>query len=464
MRRSSLPYLLGLALSASCHRAASDVPDSTASNAAAAQGIRLSRDADTGTDVRQCLANAQGVVPRYTDDEPYAAVDPRDARRVIAVWQSRSGSGHVIQHALSEDGGLTWTMPRAVPINACAGGPAGTGQRSSDPWASFGPDGRAYLSAIAWTPTAGGDDSVSTLVLVASPDGGRTWEPPVLATLAPSGVAYDNLATAADPTRPQTVYAATTRIQEPSGGGYFGRLGFTRSTDGGRSWEPVASISPSVNGERVGAPQIVLDPRSGRLYAVYHRRLGDHGVVGVKISDDAGATWSDEFIAAGHARSPRTFHPRTGERFVLATDIVQAVVSPATGELIVAYADAGRGRTAVSVVRSADGRRWSQPVEVSRTQHVAWLPAIAVQADGDIAVSYYVANFTAGQSDPRMRVMLQRLPRSATDTVSPPPIEIATAPLAWPGDYQVLVASGDGFVSVYGAHTDILARRIDDPR
>ncbi|MCG6958118.1 MAG: glycoside hydrolase, partial [Gemmatimonadetes bacterium] len=257
-----------------------------------ARPVPLSADDRVEQTVIACLADSKGVVARYSDREVYAAADPSDPMRVLAVWQTSSGTGSVEQWSRSTDGGETWSSPRAAPINACAGGPVPGAVRASDPWVSFGPEGRAYLSGIAWTPDLNGHpDIANALVVLSSGDGGEHWEAPVAISVAPVPArAYDNLAVTADPTRPGTVYAATTRGEWPDSVTYYGRLGFARSVDGGRSWSPMRPITPAVDLERIGAPQIVVDPRSGRLFAVYTRRRRRVGSVGVSISDDGGET------------------------------------------------------------------------------------------------------------------------------------------------------------------------------
>jgi hypothetical protein len=426
--------------------------------------VTLSNDATADPVVRRCLANAPGVVARFNDNEAYAAVDPKNPDRVIAVWQTQSGSRSVVQWVRSTDGGVTWTPPRAAPTNACAGGPIADAMNTSDPWATFGPDGRAYISAIAWKPNPNdGPDVVSGLVVIASADGGLTWEPPVAAAIAPSlEIAHDNLAISADPTRPATVYAATTREESKSDGSYFGRFGFTRSDDGGKTWTPIRTINPAANRERVGAPQIVVDPRSGTLYAVYRRsRTGADPVVGVMVSTDRGETWSTERIAAPHVRGAQVTHPVTGRAFALATDIVQATVSPTTGQLAIAYADARSdpgGRSGVSLVWSADGLTWSSPIAVSDgSAETAWLPAIASNARGEIAVAYLTANLTAGQSSASTRLLLQRFRPAAGSYARGERTVLDSAPLEWPGDYQGLIAIRRGFLATYSKQQDISA-------
>lgn len=426
--------------------------------------VRLSVDAAAEDAVRRCLANPLGVVARYTDNEAYAAVDPRNPDRVIVVWQTQSGSGSVVQWSRSVDGGGTWSAPRAAPINACAGGPVAGATRASDPWAAFGPDGRAYLSALAWTPNPeDGPDLVSALVVVASPDGGSTWEAPVTAAVAPSpAIAHDNLGLTADLTRPGTLYATTTRAETVPGVSYFGRLGLTRSTDGGRTWSPMRAITAAVNRERIGAPQTVVDPHSGRVYAVYHRRRrGAESVIGVMASRDGGETWSAESVAAVYIPGAEPSHPATGRPFVLAGDIVQAAVSPATGRLVIAYADARRdpgGRLGVSLVWSADGVRWAEPIAVSDSgPETAWLPAVAADANGEIGVSYYQASFVPGRSGARVMLHRFRMGEAGLEPVAR--VLLDESGLEWPGDYQGLVAGRRGFLATFGRESDIVVRR-----
>ena len=454
--------MLALVVSA-CTNSGSSQPTPNAVDSVrgpAAPAITLSSDAQPDETIRRCLANSLGVVPRFNDNEAYIATDPRNPDLVIAVWQTQSGAGSVVQWVRSTDGGATWTPPRAAPTNVCTGGPVPDGTSTADPWVAFGPDGRAYISAIAYKPNPNdGPDPVNGLVVVASPDGGLTWEQPVAVAIAPSPeIAHDNLAVTADPTRPGVVYAATTH-EERRGTTYYGRLGFTRSDDGGKTWTPLRSISPQVDRERIGAPQIVVDPRSGRLYAAYRRsRSGSTPVVGVMISNDKGNTWSTEHVAAPHIRNTDPNHPVTGREFVLATDIVQAAVSPTTGAVAIAYADSRRDpgrRTDVSLVWSMDGTGWSQPTTVSvSSSESAWLPAIAVAPNGDVAVSYLSANFTAGQSSASTRLMLQRFTPSHNGFVAAERALLDSARLEWPGDYHGLVAVRRGFLAAYGRQSD----------
>lgn len=348
-----------------------------------------------------------------------------------------------------------------APVNACAGGPLPAGVRSGDPWVTIGPDGRWYLSAITYTVVPGQDaDAINGLIAVTSSDAGATWHTPVaIATSTTPSVSHDNLALTADPTRAGTAYAATTLIEQPDPRTYFGRLGFSRTSDGGRTWTPLGSLTPAVAGERIGAPQVVADPRSGRLFVVYHGRHQGEARLGVRISDDHGTTWGPEIVAAPHRRGARVFHPGDSTRFVLADDIIQAAVSPVDGRIVIAYADAHQTNGQhydVSLVWSADGRKWSQPVAVSSpAERTAWLPAVAIMQDGTVGVAYQSANFAHAPDARRARVMLRRFTATPGGYRPLEPVVLDEAPLAWPGDYQSIAALRGGFLAAYGQRTDI---------
>ncbi|MFL5481946.1 MAG: sialidase family protein [Gemmatimonadaceae bacterium] len=427
--------------------------------------VLISNDAAIDGYGLRCLTHAAGPTHAFVDDEAYIAADPRDATKLIAVWQTHGSHGSAIQWSRSTDSGKTWTKPHTAAINACAGGPVPDAERASDPWVEFGPNHRVYASAIAWTPNpGGGPDLVSALVVAASGDAGRSWERPRAIAIASSKtIAFDNLAITADPVRNEWVYVATTHGEWPTPRTYFGQLGFARSKDGGRSWEPLRLITPRVNRERIGAPQIKVDPRSGRLYAVYTRRNSTGMVIGVMTSDNGGDDWSPEHIAAQIRQAPPTHLPTDSNAFVFADDIVHAVVLPKSGRVAIAFTEARPGIAPlrrVSVTWSADGARWAEPIPVSADSSVtAWLPQIAASPSDEVAITYLEADFAARtQAETTMR--LQRTPLQMTEhgLVAGSSSELDSMPLSWPGDYQGLVSTGRGFVSVYGRAADIAAR------
>ena len=87
--------------------------------------------------------------------EPFVAVDPASASHLIGVFQQdrwSNGGARGLTTAVSADGGSTWKEPAAPHFSVCAGGTAANGgayDRSSDPWVSIGPDGRAYQVSLS---------------------------------------------------------------------------------------------------------------------------------------------------------------------------------------------------------------------------------------------------------------------------------------------------------------------------
>jgi len=421
--------------------------------------IRISDHARAGPAVRRCLTSPLVRRPTYNDSEAHAAANPANPRHLVAAWQTSNRGGAVIQAAASFDGGRSWTGPAALPVNQCAGGPSGA-RRASDPWATIGPDGRAYVAGIGWRPSPGdGPDEFSALVVMVSPNGGRTWDLHRVAALAPrdSAVRHDNVAIIADPTRPGAVYLTTTRYADRVGADgrtrTVGPIGFTRSIDGGRSWEPLRTISPDVESGRVSAPVPLVDPRTGRLFIVYFRSGEGKRIIGVLTSADQGESFGPEIEIApyvmGRATPPDPIEKRP---FVLAGDIVRAAVD--SGAIVVAYADARLDpgeRLGVSLVFSTDGgAAWSTPVAVlASAGETTWLPDVAIGAR-EVGLAYLRADLTPRSKETakiEYRLSRFRLRPSGLELIEDDQIDRAA--LAWPGDYQALVRIETGFRLVY---------------
>jgi hypothetical protein len=277
---------------------------------------------------------------------------------------------------------------------------------------------------------------------------------------AEPGFQHDNVGLTADPTRPGHLYVATTRYQQVDSSSY-GPVAMSRSTDGGRTWEPLRTVTPDVRGERISAPQVVVDPRNGVLYLGYYRARRGEAVVGVRRSNDGGLTWGEESVAAPFVRGAREeLNPLTGRRAPLAGDIVQLAVDPADGAVFVAYADARLdpgGRLGVSLVWSADGRSWSAPIAVSEPGGLtAWLPGVAVR-DREVGVLHLSADLTRTDTGlAPVTVHHTRFRRSGAGTASLVSIArtvVDRANYAWPGDYHALVATRSGFRAIYARST-----------
>lgn len=367
--------------------------------------------ADAG--LLRCMGTTEGMPASYWEVEPHAAVDPRDADHVVAAWMMMSPGGHsAIRAAVSSDGGRSWGGHSTVPINACAGGPVARLTRTSDPWVAFGGDGRVYVSAIAFQ-SADPVDSAGSVIVVASGDGGQTWDPPVATMLTTVPQFIDNTSLAAHPTRAGAAFALTTRYQPNPETAAPRPLAapamLSSTTDGGKTWSDGRAISPIKGGIHADCPQMVIDPRNGRLYILYTGGVGRE-TMSLLRSEDGGRTWSAPISVSNIVpleNAPR--YPGTQHEIGVAPDIAHLAIDPASGTLFVVFAD-GRftkgAEAQIGIAVSTDGgKSWSDAVRLSAGV-AAWRPSITVAGPGAIAVTYLAPDTAQAATDSTLPVAL----------------------------------------------------------
>ncbi len=118
-----------------------------------------------------CTIGVPGTNYLNAEVEPYVAVNPANTSNIIGVWQQDrwdNGGAHGLVAGFSFDGGATW-KETTLPFSACAGGLGY--ERASDPWVSFGPDGRAYTVSLSFDQS----DNRNAVAAATSSDGGLTW-------------------------------------------------------------------------------------------------------------------------------------------------------------------------------------------------------------------------------------------------------------------------------------------------
>jgi hypothetical protein len=326
--------------------------------------------------------------------EPWLAVDPRDARHWIAVWQQdrwSSGSSRGLLTGVTFDAGATWK--RVAPaFSLCAGGEL---ERASDPWVDIAPDGTAHQIAIASTGGAFQPRSANAVLVTRSIDAGLTWAAPQALIRDTAPFFNDKETITADPTDAHFVYAVWDRLQQKASGPTY----LARSTDGGATWEPARAIyDPGVNQQTIGNLIRVLP--DGTLVNLATHLVGtderaSSATLEVIRSLDHGATWSAPVKIADYlpigVSDPATRTPvRDG------TPIAAMAAGP-DGTLYVVWQD-GRFSgiaDAIAMARSSDGGfTWTPPMRVSsRADARAFAPQVHVAADGTIAVTYFDLRF-----------------------------------------------------------------------
>jgi hypothetical protein len=384
--------------------------------------------------------------------EPMLAADPRDPLHFCAVWQQDRFSDHGAAAVLSScsfDGGHTW-LPSAPPaFTRCTGGAF---ERGSDPWISIAPDGTVHWIVLAFDES----DAAQAMLASRSTDGGRSWSAPVALTTEISA-AIDKETITADPKDARFVYAVWDRLDQASS---TGLTWFTRSTDGGLSWEPARPIfDPGVNAQTVGN-QIVVLP-GGRLANIFTQLNGPVAAVAL-LSDDRGRTWSAP-VLIGFQASKGVIDVKDGQPVRSGVSVPSVAADASTGELYAAWEDAHfAGHDGVVLSRSSDGGvTWSAPVAVNGRLDVQAFTPVVSAAGGVVAVSYFDTRDDIGEPD-RLRVA-HWLARSIdggatfTDERLSQPFDLQLAPEEtlpgedgfFLGDYMGLAAAGGRFLPLF---------------
>jgi hypothetical protein len=319
---------------------------------------------DVGPNVHVSKANA-GIFHA----EVVLAADPTDARRLVAASMYQPppvdlSAPKVVIYA-SSDGGRTWT-PTLERKDA---NPASL----ADPAFAWGASDSLFFVNM-WAPSLGRLNQAGCLQVIRSPDGGRTWGP-----VTTIGEYHD---------RP---FLALDR----SGGKHHGRLyclthrGLLVSTDSGRSFGPTRTWArrPGYIAYGSGNPLVFAD---GTLIVLDNNnqretdRDRDRNYLGVRTSRDGGESFSEEVVVAEYrgagyptaASSPA--HTPWPDRI----HVVWQEVLP-------------RGRRCVAYAHSKDrGATFSEPKVLSeqdeaRGDHEAFVPSIAVNEAGVVAVAWY---------------------------------------------------------------------------
>jgi hypothetical protein len=445
----------------------------------------------TSTCTAAQIASQPGRNYRNAEVEPQVALFQNHA---IAMWhQDRwsGGGGNGIGVGVSSDGGATWAAS-AMPWSKCeAGTPAPLTNyfRNSDPWVSFGPDGTAYASALAFNILV--PNWANSVVVATSTNFGAKWdnvgEIPGSA-FTQFAQSTDKNSTTADPATPGTAYTVWDTLIEPTDNpddnphtaSYTGPAYFSKTVDGGKTWSQAQIIISTKQRQQTIGNIVVVDTSTTPHTLFDFANLivspntpkqgtrSNQQLAFVK-STDGGATWTQPQII-GAFNSLGVHDPNTGAALRTGDGLEEVAIDPSSGQLYVVWQSStnygknvqqssGAWDDEILAITSKDhGQTWTAP---SVVHHLAsglptYTPTVAVN-NGKVAVTYYDnRNLAAGQTD--------RLPTDYWVSYSSDGVNFGdeqhiagsfdsmTAPVArgfFLGDYEGLQPSGSGFKAVF---------------
>jgi hypothetical protein len=406
---------------------------------------------------------ASGILYVNAEVEPMVAINPRNPKNIVGVWQqdrwSDGGAPGNLAGA-SFDGGQSWSLGMAA-FSRCSGGtPANGGNypRVSDPWVSAAPDGTMHQVAIAFSGQTQGQGSTSAVLASRSVDGGKTWSPPATLILDSNAFFNDKDSITADPTDASYVYAVWDRLTPSNTGPAF----MARSIDGGLSWQPAGPVyDPGPNRQTLNNQIVVLtDGTLIDFFTVFDPAMGGGFNVSLQIvrSSDKGLSWSGP-ITIALVQTVGTSNPATGQGVRDGSTLGSIAVGP-HGELAVAWQDsrfAHGAFDAITFSQSLDGGlTWSAMTGINADTNVpAWEPSVSYRPDGTVAVSYY--DFRSGGASVTSLPTDYWITQSGDGVIwrerhVSGPFDLLTAPVAeglFLGDYQGLASYGETFVPFF---------------
>ena len=239
-----------------------------------------------------------------------------------------------------------------------------------DPTIALRADGAAL---VAW----GDQQRKDVLFQIYDPDGKPRLQEAVNVSRSPAVFSWlPRIASHA--ARPNDIYILWQEIVF-SGGSHGGDIFFARSQDGGATFGEPLNLSRSIGGDGKGRVSLsVWDNGSldiavaadGTIYVAWTEY---HGSLWFSRSDDHGASFSKLVRVSGDDKRPAR---------------APALAVASTGAVYLAWTTGEDRRADILFARAENGRTFSEPTVVARTDSYSDAPKIAVDAQGTIHLAF----------------------------------------------------------------------------
>lgn len=335
---------------------------------------------NTGSDVND-------VVYHQTEYEPAAYAFGSTIVSTFQVGRFQGGGSTNLGWAASTDYGKHWRTGLLSGITTYAGG---THARVSNASVAYDPRHHVWLIAslvidnVALNGTPG--IASSGVVVSRSFDGGRTWNAPVVVSMAPAGDnnGYDKPWINCDTSAHSSYYGNCYLLWNDNPA-----QDLSTSTDGGTTWGTVKHSAQPFN----GIPgQLIIQP---------------DGTVVVVTTNDSQAPLSEPLVAFTSTNGGQSW----GAPVTVTSQfsLLPSLTEDARGTLFVTWAGAGNSQgNAIFLAHSTDGIHWTTPQQIT-------VPAganrsydhVALAADPETAgehthlgLTYYLTDFSAQTTQP----------------------------------------------------------------
>jgi hypothetical protein len=416
------------------------------------------------------ISGQSGTVTLNSSVEPDIAVDPNNPMHMVAAWQQdrwSNGGSRGIVVGVTEDGGNTWSDEPLPGVTVNSGG---TIQRASDPWVTIAPNGDVYVSCLPLN-----DPSVQSsygVYVNKSTDGGFTWSnPTALIVNTNNNLENDKDSITADSTNSNYVYAVWDRLNSGAVSNQGpGPTLFSVTSNAGQTWSTPQDILDPSNGQTI-SNQIVVLPNDTlvNMCVDINYGTGANNIVVIR-STDHGATWSAP-ITVSSIDDIGVSDPNTGAGVRTGEIVPQIAVDHTNGNMYVVWQTGSLSSGAhndIAFSMSTDGGlTWSTPIKANQTptnisagDQQAFTPAVAVAANGMVAVTYYdFRNNTGGPGLPTDYWIAFANPAQQTvsfgneQRITNTSFNMELAPNAggyFTGDYEALTNGGLSF-NTFGA-------------